>query len=468
MLRQPTAPSRRLSRSTHILALSLVVLAAVGVAGLRASAPAAEELPDTARSAMETSTPPAYENLLVEAESVESGAESAKPTPGPIRASRSDTRESTRELRALLRVSYNSGRLFNRADGEQSWRIYSRTQAALLGSKMVLHSALRKPEVEKLPLVTLQQEPLDWLHNRLVVGFIPDSEIMYVRMEAAPDEVEQVRTIIDTVVKTYLDQLFVYREESRRAAMRDALAKSLSNVNREITEKMEDYFALAKELGAADAFRQQDPERSLVLNEISEMLRAKSETERHLAELRTNFLVIRQTKKDSRVIGRTTKEAIEEHLANDPNMVMLHQQLMQLQMQLAEENTNTKLPTRVGDRLRAQIEAVERQIEQLREQMKLVDGSRRGESSEKTEAVTREFELRASLLRERIRALEKAITEKTELLMKKSEQSVDLRIKAAALEHLQEIARNMSIRLEEIDVEASVPHDRVRVVQWAM
>jgi capsular exopolysaccharide synthesis family protein len=159
---------------------------------------------------------------------------------------------------------------------------------------------------------------------------------------------------------------------------------------------------------------------------------------------------------------------VSEQLASDPNMSMLNQQLMGLQMQLSAQNSAMKGGrSREADRLRSQITVVQNQIGQLRAQMKdQILGSQRGQPNPELQALSKEFQVRAGVLGQQIQTLEKSITEMTEELMKKGEKSVELDIKLAELEQLQEIARDMSIRLETFDVEAVAP-PRIRPLQPA-
>src|SRR5262249_11590427 len=120
-----------------------------------------------------------------------------------------------------------------------------------------------------------------------------------------------------------------------------------------------------------------------------------------------------------------------------------------------------------GDRLQKQIAALQQQIDQYRSRIKQqMMGESQSAPNQDLQALTKEFQISAGMLSHQMEALDKDITEKTEKVMAKSEQSVELDVKSAELDQLQEIARDMSIKLESLDVEASAPA-RIRLLQPA-
>jgi hypothetical protein len=68
---------------------------------------------------------------------------------------------------------------------------------------------------------------------------------------------------------------------------------------------------------------------------------------------------------------------------------------------------------------------------------------------------------------QRIEQLRKRQTELEERITSRNQSSVELTVGASELEQLQDVAREMSIKLEMMDVEAVVP-DRIRLIQKAM
>jgi beta-lactamase regulating signal transducer with metallopeptidase domain len=434
MLRQPTDITGRPSPFVRVVALALLIVAAGTAFGLRS----------------------AYD---VAAANEPASVVAAPPLPAPALPNDKNAVAVT----ALIQISNDSANLLGRSSSEPSWKVFSRTQAALLGSKFVLQLALRKPEIAKLPLVAAQENPLDWLDRRLGVGFIDDTEILRVTLTGNSAELDQLRQIVDAVVRTYMDEI-VGTEGQRRLAVRDALAKSYQKISDEIRSKLEEHNSLATELGILSSNRR-DPQTEILLQELIEATKSKAELEGQLAELQTNYLVMEQQLQGTRSIDAL----VDQQLAADSNMAMLNQELMQLQYQLsAEMRAKKEGDSKVPDRLQQQIDAKLRRIAQFREQLKsklkTADTSTPNPDLEK---IRKEFQIRAGVLQQQLQSLNKSIQEKKEDLYNKNQRSVELEVGAAELAQLRNVANDMALKLEQMDVEAVAP-PRVRVIQWAM
>jgi capsular exopolysaccharide synthesis family protein len=344
----------------------------------------------------------------------------------------------------------------------RDFAILQRTQLALLNSHFVLQAAMRVPGIASLNVLAGEGDPVQWLTEKLRVSFLQNSEVLSIALSGGGDS-EELRRLVDAVAKAYQDEV-VFAEDQRRQVVRDALAKSLGKLNQEIEEKTEDYYNLAKELGLSSEYRDRDPESELLIKELADAIKSKGELEGELMDMQTNFLVLQSKLKDPRMIDAM----VEERLASDPNMSTLYQQLMTYQFQLAAQSSASKGGrSREKDRLQKQVTAVESQMEQIRAKMRQqIVGAQQGQPNPELQSLTKEFQIRASVLRQRLQELEKSNNAKTEELLKKGEKSVELDIKAEALSQLQEIARDMSIRLESFDVEAQAPA-RIRPLQPA-
>jgi len=244
-----------------------------------------------------------------------------------------------------------------------------------LHSYFILQAALHDPEIAGLPLVRAQQDPVQWLIDHLDTGFFPNSEIMSIRMTGRPDEMEQLRKIVDAVVDAYLKEV-VFAEDQRKDAARDSLARSLNKLNHELSAKMEEYNALSNELGTAD-------------------------------QVGGNGQVRQQ-------LDIKRLERIETEL-----------------MRLEEQQLRAEL--------RADLD----------------------QESTPEQAVERKF------YETRIPQLSKRQAELEERILQRGERSVDLELRAAELQQLQVIVRELSIKLESLDVEAAAA-PRIRVIQKAM
>jgi capsular exopolysaccharide synthesis family protein len=367
---------------------------------------------------------------------------------------------------ALFQVSSQTPTLvFEDASRSESrdFGVLQRTQLALLNSHFVLQAALRNPGIASLNVLAGQGDPVQWLASELAISFLQNSEVLSISVSGGGDS-EELRLLVDAVAKAYQDEV-IATEDQRRLVVRDALATSLNKLNREIADKMQDFQDLAKELGlAAQAYGQRDPESDLLLKELSDLVKSKGDLLSQFGDMQTNFMVMQQQMKDPRIIDMK----VEEALASDPNMSLLQQQLMGLQMQLTSQSSAVKGGrSRESDRLQKQMANVQNQMNQLRATMRQrIVGAEQGQPNRELQSVTKEFQIRAGVLRQRVAELEQSIAAKTEELLKKHEKSVDLEVRQSDLSQLQEIARDMSIRLESFDVEAAAPA-RIRLLQSA-
>lgn len=363
---------------------------------------------------------------------------------------------------------------------------------ALLKSVPVIQPTLRRPEIANLPIIAAQNDPLQWVIDHLDVGPIADSNVVYVRMKDAGRDTEQLRTLVDAVVQKSLDASAAY-DRKARAPERDALAKRLTKLSADIKSKFKARNALAEELGNLDGGRR-DAELESLTRELAEVTKAKAALKGQLAELQANFMLLDQQFKDP----RTMDAQIDEQLADDPNMNMINQELMGLQYQLNAQSGATNHRSKEADRLQQLIHAKQQQIAQHRAQWKLqlqpADGAILKPDLEKypiprmrdpypqpsdprpraphddarqLQQRRKEFQIRAGLLQQQLQVLNKSIDNIHAKLSAWNRRSVELEVDAAELKQLQQIANELSLTLERMDVEAAAP-PRVRVIQWAM
>lgn len=367
---------------------------------------------------------------------------------------------------ALFSVSAKPYSLvFEEVHGNENrdFEILQRTQLAYLKSHFVLQAALRLPGIETLSALAGEPDKVQWLMDELITSFQEKSEILSIALSSDEDS-EDLRKLVDAVAKAYQDEV-VFAEDQRKLVMRDALAKSLTKLQREIQTKYEQFLDLAKEMNIVPDNTQRDPETELLLRDISEMAKAKSTLESQLLAAQQDYMILQQRYKDPLMIDTM----VSEQMQNDPNIQILQQQLMEAQYMLASQSMAMKNGrSKTTDRLKKQIQALQQQISQYQMQMKQqMLGAQKSQPSRELQAIGKEFQIRAGMLNQQIQQLDKSITEETEKLMAKTERSVDLEVKQSELEQLEEIARDMSIKLESVDVEAQAP-SRIRLLQSAV
>jgi beta-lactamase regulating signal transducer with metallopeptidase domain len=248
MLRRPANSTPKIARYHRGVAVTLIVLSALGVAGLRKK-PAA---------VAQQASPKDIELAVPAADGLQSAADLIVGAPSATAAARApaiDVGQSVATVTAILQFSGWPDRIIGQdeaAGGSATWKVIGNTQATLIRSNLVLQSALAAPEIAKLAIVKAQKSPIAWLQNQLSVGLYPDTNLLYVSMQTASTEAAQAAKLVDEIVDAYMNEV-VNKGKQRRSLMRDALARSFENVNKELSRKMQDYYDIAKEVGSAEA-----------------------------------------------------------------------------------------------------------------------------------------------------------------------------------------------------------------------
>jgi len=363
--------------------------------------------------------------------------------------------------------------LFNVSSQEQSilgnttrtagkdFDILQRTQLAYLKSYFVIQAALRTPGMESLGVLAGEPDKVQWLIDEITPSFQNNSEILSISLTGESRYAEELRQLVNAVSEAYKNEV-IFKEEQRRGLLRDALARSLAKISDEIKTKLDEHNALAEELHVVDA-RQRDPEAELLMRELAEAQKSRGDLQGKLADMQTNFMVLEQQLKDPNAID----QMVDVQLASDPNMNMMNQELMGLQYQASAQGGITKYRSKESDRLQQLINAKQQQIAQYRAQLKSqMMGESKSKPNTDLQRIRKEFQIRAGSFQQQLAAVEKSIQEKREELDKKSRRSVELEVGANELAQLQEIANDMSIKLEQFDVEAVAPN-RIRPIQAA-
>ena len=85
----------------------------------------------------------------------------------------------------------------------------------LLKSDWLLTAALEKQLLRELPIIKSQPHPVAWLQQNLRVGFLSDSDIMYVMMYCSREDADQVRKVVDAVVKAQ-EVNVIYKDKQQK------------------------------------------------------------------------------------------------------------------------------------------------------------------------------------------------------------------------------------------------------------
>ena len=361
---------------------------------------------------------------------------------------------------ALFQVSNEQQSLvfdLNR-NSPNSFEILKKTQLALLHSHFVLQSAVRNPAISSLSALAGEPDPVDWLRERLEVDYPNQGEILSITLSGSEPTDDLVR-LVDAVAKAYEEEV-VFEAHQRRLGTRDLLAASLKKLNDEVSRKLTEFLDIARESGKT-AGNQKDPEGDLLLREIADLQRKKADLESRMIQYQTDFVVMKSKLEDPALIEAQADELLQQ----DPQVQLMQQQLMMLQMQQIQTQSVAR---RGGNRATAstdrQIAMLNARIQQYRNQVKQqMINQQQSAPNVALQQITKEFQTQFNSMRMQYAAADNSLKEKLEKFTARNERNVDLELREQELEQLREIANDMSIKLESLDVEAAAPKQITKV-----
>lgn len=364
---------------------------------------------------------------------------------------------------ALFQVSSEQPVVFtDTGNSDQKFEILQKTQLALLNSHFVLQAAVRDPAISSLSMFAGEPDPVIWLQDNLQVSFPQQSEILSISL-TGDEPPHELRQVVDAVAKAYREEV-IYAEKQRRLTSADALARVSKKVREELETKRREFYDIAKEIGASDAY-DTPAMTNLMIAELASLGAKRSKIEEEIAELRKMFVIYKQRLDDPALLAAQADQA----LAMDPQVGLLQQQLMQEQMILMNLQSIAKggRSKQISSQER-KVAGIEQQISQMRAEMKrqLMNQGKSMPNTQKQQLV-KEFNLQIAMLQQELKAINEQYDAKYEEISNKVGISVDLMSRKADLEQLAEIAKDMSIKLETLEAEAYAP-DRIEPMQDAV
>jgi polysaccharide biosynthesis transport protein len=142
--------------------------------------------------------------------------------------------------------------------GGGDYRRYQSTQQTLVKSRMVLNAALREGKVSSYAILRGQVDPIAWLQEKLIVGFVAGSEVMEISLSG--DDPEALAGIVNAVKNAYMDEV-VDVDVKRRSDRHATLRKTKERYTELLKSRRETLRRLAETVGSDDrqtlALRQQ-------------------------------------------------------------------------------------------------------------------------------------------------------------------------------------------------------------------
>jgi polysaccharide biosynthesis transport protein len=365
---------------------------------------------------------------------------------------------------ALFQVSNEQETLvfddLNRQSAQQ-FEILKKTQLALLKSYFVLQAAVRPPDIASLSVLADKPDDVEWLQYNLDVEFPQQGEVLSISLtdDGPADDLVQ---LVNAVAKAYEEEV-VFKADQRRYITSDLVAKSLKSLKDEITRKWEDYLDIARGADRPQA-TERDTKTDLLISGIAGLQKKKSELESQLYQMRTDFMINKSRLDDPQMIEMQVSEAMQQ----DSQMAMLQNEVIRLQMQRVQIAAQARGGRSRGTAtLDKQIAQLNGQIQQYRDSMKRqFERDYKSKPNLMLQQLTREFQTNFQSLGQQLAMVNKSLEDDMKTLSTRIEKSVDLEQRDLELKQLQEIANDMSIKLESLDIEKSAPK-QIQLIQPA-
>lgn len=327
---------------------------------------------------------------------------------------------------------------------------FKATQIAAFKNNYLLSQALADPKVRNLSCLAgvEEKDKVQWLSDRLNVSFPGNSEYLQV-MFSGPEPSAEQRDLVDAVCNAYISEE-VNRQLQQRKSNLEILGRAHGRLTEQYQGELERYMALAKEM-QVPAAETMDSKSKLLMSEILELTKQKTEIAKQLAAIQANFAVTQQMFKNPAIIEAQIDAAMQQ----DPKVAMLQQEINTLDYWIIKLQSTTKLGNSAAIKTyQRQKEGLEQQVAQYRAEMKQsMMNQHKSAPNPQLQAAITEFQTRAQLLQMQNAEIDGELEKKKEELYLRNEKSVDLMVKESELALLQQVLTDIQRRREASTVE---------------
>lgn len=370
-------------------------------------------------------------------------------------------------------VLSDGGELYTDAD---SFDIYKATQVQMVRGSRVLNVALDNPEMQQVSFLREEENPSMWLYDNLDVRFEGNSELMRVAL-TLDEKPEEMEIVIRSICQAYLDEV-VRASRIERVKLQDSLKATQRKLMEEIRQKRDEYLRLSEELGIAEG--QFDPSVRMLFDELSNKMKQKTEIEDEIQELRLQYETWHSQKNNPGL----KEQRIDAMVAANENIMYQEQEILMLQAKLRDaEKRSGGRATRATRSIQKDLNFAQQNMQaeknQLRQQIQQQIAS---QPDYEVALVTEEMQRRIGYQMARLKQLiegqdvtkedgtverELGIEELKEALEAKAAGSTELTVRRAELDQLDEVARDLSQRIQawDIELDPDAQQERVQLVE---
>jgi hypothetical protein len=134
----------------------------------------------------------------------------------------------------------------------REYEILQNTQISRIKSEHLVQAALRDPSVRSVALLADKEDPVAWLHERLLVDFPNNDEILSIRLRGSREDAPDLKLLVNAVAKAYEDEVR-YSDALYRMADREVLTNIVRDLRAGVESRIRVLDELKEKLGEADA-----------------------------------------------------------------------------------------------------------------------------------------------------------------------------------------------------------------------
>ncbi len=190
--------------------------------------------------------------------------------------------------KAYLRVAYQAPALMFSSFQEPNpieYDIFKNTQAQLIKNRFVLAAAVRKPEINGLPILKKQYDPVSWLMKNLSVSFPGKAEVMEIGLTTY--DPQEAAEIVTAVLEAYMTEVVDGERDQRRQRISD-IDRIYTEKEGEVRNRRSELKQLAEQLGTAETETLTLKQR-LTLEELASYRQELARSEFELGRLRSEL-----------------------------------------------------------------------------------------------------------------------------------------------------------------------------------
>ena len=375
------------------------------------------------------------------------------------------------EAMAWLRVRDKSG-MFGVGGGRDNaeYEAYRKTQVQLIKSPFVLTSALRRPGISSLSLLSDEDDPVGYLVRNIQVSAPMESEVVQVRMRG--ENAKDVTQIVNAVTQAYLTDV-INKEKSERLQRRDTLERKYKENMAEVRANFDTYNNLAKSLGTADS-AEVATQRSLLLDHLQTLRAQLNQSQRDLTLIDAELAIMDAKDRGEISLEQSVpEETVDAMLLRDPEFADLRERLsgieesMAYQAERSARGENDPAVKRLEAMRDSMVKRLEDRKEDLRPQIVAqlsMDSTNRrtGASAESPVVLRMRREILAKQLEDTTKDFDRVATEVKAL----GAANADLMSRKQEIEQLMKVTDQMGVQLNATEIDVNMPN-RVELIEEA-